>query len=177
MPSLGMAYLFWAASFFGMAGLHRFYLGKFGSGLIYFFTWGLFGFGTLYDALTLPEQVRDAQLRRRLHSGFGDGDAYSQALEALRREQLGRSDAGRRGTGQPPTIEQVILRTAQRNNGVASPATVALEGNVSTDQAKSHLERLAERGFCEIKVRKSGSIAYVFPELRSPEAEDEFEDL
>jgi len=177
VPSLGMAYLFWAASLFGIAGLHRFYLGKFGSGLVYFFTWGLFGFGTLYDALTLPEQVREAQLRRRLHSGFGEGDAYAQALEMLRREELGRPGMGRRDSGQPPTIEQVILRTAQRNNGVAAPTTVALEGNVSTDQAKTHLERLAERGFCEIRVRKSGSIAYVFPDLRDPEAEDEFEDL
>ncbi len=177
MPSLGMAYLFWAASLFGIAGLHRFYLGKFGSGLVYFFTWGLFGFGTLYDALTLPEQVREAQLRRRLYSGFGEGDAYAQALEMLRREELGRPGMGRRDSGQPPTIEQVILRTAQRNNGVAAPTTVALEGNVSTDQAKTHLERLAERGFCEIRVRKSGSIAYVFPDLRDPEAEDEFEDL
>ena len=173
MLSLRMAYLFWAASFFGMAGLHRFYLGKFGSGLVYFFTWGLFGFGTLYDALTLPEQVREAQLRQRLGYGFGSPDPEVIAYEARLREQL---RAGLSRSGDPATIEQVILRTAKRNNGVASPATVALEGNVTTDQAKSHLERLAERGFCEIRVRKTGSVAYVFPELRSSE-DGEFEEI
>ncbi len=175
MPSLGMAYLFWAASFFGMAGLHRFYLGKFGSGLVYFFTWGLFGFGTLYDALTLPEQVREAQIRQRLGYGFGGADPDAAVFEALRQERLGR--AAGRPSNQPPTIEQVILRTAKRNDGIATPATVALEGNVTTDQAKAHLERLAERGFCELRVRKSGSIVYVFPDLRGSDNDDEFEEI
>ncbi len=175
MLSLRMAYLFWAASFFGMAGLHRFYLGKFGSGLVYFFTWGLFGFGTLYDALTLPEQVREAQFRQRLGYGFSAFAPETIVDEARLREHL-RGVSGGAGH-QPATIEQVILRTAKRNNGVASPATVALEGNVTTDQAKTHLERLADRGFCEARVRKSGSIAYVFPELQSSAGNDEFEDI
>lgn len=34
---------------FGLSGLHRFYAGKGISGLIYLFTWGLFGIGTIYD--------------------------------------------------------------------------------------------------------------------------------
>ncbi len=39
--------------FFGMAGLHRFYLGRPLSGALWFFTWGLCGLGTLFDLATM----------------------------------------------------------------------------------------------------------------------------
>lgn len=48
----------WALlTFFGAFGIHRFYLGKFVTGLIYLLTGGLFFIGWLYDLWTLNEQV------------------------------------------------------------------------------------------------------------------------
>lgn len=44
-------------TFLGPLGIHRFYLGKWVTGLIYFFTVGLFGLGVLYDFWTLNEQI------------------------------------------------------------------------------------------------------------------------
>ena len=40
-------------SFFGFGGLHRFYVGKYGSGLLHFFTCGLFFIGTIIDLLSI----------------------------------------------------------------------------------------------------------------------------
>jgi len=44
-------------TFFGVLGIHRFYLGKWLSGLLYMVTAGLFAIGYLYDYWTLNGQV------------------------------------------------------------------------------------------------------------------------
>jgi TM2 domain-containing membrane protein YozV len=50
----------WALqTFLGIFGIHRFYLGKFVSGLVWLFTGGVFGLGWLYDFWTLNGQVSE----------------------------------------------------------------------------------------------------------------------
>ncbi len=46
-------------TFLGIFGVHRFYLGKWITGLIWLFTGGLFLLGVLYDYWTLNGQVDD----------------------------------------------------------------------------------------------------------------------
>ena len=50
-------------TFLGLLGLHRFYLGKIVTGILYLLSGGLFGLGILYDFWTLNEQV--SQLNHR----------------------------------------------------------------------------------------------------------------
>jgi TM2 domain-containing membrane protein YozV len=45
--------------FLGIFGLHRFYMGKFLTGLLYLLTGGLFLIGVIYDIVTLNEQVSE----------------------------------------------------------------------------------------------------------------------
>lgn len=46
-------------TFLGLFGIHRMYLGKWITGIIYFFTGGLFLIGVLYDLWTLNTQISE----------------------------------------------------------------------------------------------------------------------
>ena len=46
-------------TFLGAFGIHRFYMGKLGTGLIWMLTGGLFLVGWLYDFWTLNEQISE----------------------------------------------------------------------------------------------------------------------
>ncbi|HTU23878.1 MAG TPA: TM2 domain-containing protein [Pirellulales bacterium] len=50
-------------TFLGYLGIHRFYLGKIGTGIIYLLTGGLFFMGVLYDFWTLNGQVSECNTR------------------------------------------------------------------------------------------------------------------
>lgn len=60
---LGTSYLLCAVGFLGIAGLHRFYLGKPFTGIVWLLTGGLFTLGTIYDLITLPRQVEESNTR------------------------------------------------------------------------------------------------------------------
>lgn len=58
----------WALlTFFGFFGLHRFYMGKWITGIIWLCTGGFFTLGYLYDFWTLNEQVSE---RNRMHESL-----------------------------------------------------------------------------------------------------------
>ncbi len=52
----GIAYILLVLG--GYLGLHRFYLKKIGTGILYLFTGGLFAIGIIYDLITLSSQVQ-----------------------------------------------------------------------------------------------------------------------
>lgn len=50
-------------TFLGVFGIHRFYMGKWITGIIYLLTLGLVGLGVLYDWCTLNDQIDDIHRR------------------------------------------------------------------------------------------------------------------
>jgi TM2 domain-containing membrane protein YozV len=51
-------------TFVGVLGIHRFYLGKWGTGILYLVTLGIFGLGLIYDFLTLNSQISELNMAK-----------------------------------------------------------------------------------------------------------------
>lgn len=58
-PSPGVAYLLWLLCFVGPCGVHRFYSGRWVTGLIWLFTLGLLYVGQIVDLFLIPGQCRN----------------------------------------------------------------------------------------------------------------------
>ncbi len=156
--SLPVAYALWAISGFGMLGLHRFYLGKTGTGLLWLLTGGLGGFGAIYDLFTLPRQVHEANI-------------LAQAQERVENGNIRTVGSGFFGSFMEDTVrpvetpEKAILRLAKKNHGQVTPSEVALESDITIDEAQSCLDALTKKGVAEVRVRSNGVIVYFFPEF------------
>jgi TM2 domain-containing membrane protein YozV len=59
--ALGTAYLLWLLPWFGWFGAHRYYAGRFWSGLLYTLTGSLFLVGWLLDLFLMPTLIREAR--------------------------------------------------------------------------------------------------------------------
>lgn len=66
MRSGWAAYLTWALCFVGFCGLHRFYLGRPWTGLLWLLTFGLLGIGQIVDLVLIPGMLREDKTERRL---------------------------------------------------------------------------------------------------------------
>jgi TM2 domain-containing membrane protein YozV len=152
--NVGFAYLLWLLSCFGALGFHRFYLGKVGTGFLWIFTGGLFGIGCLYDLATLPKQVREANIQARVRAELAAGPGYASS-QAPTQTPAPKAEKP----------EKTALRVARANGGFVTPAEVSLEGDLSVDEARQLLEKLAAAGHAEMRVRSSGVVVYFFPEF------------
>jgi len=160
--STAVAYVLWLFGGCGALGLHRFYLRKFGTGFIWMFSGGLGFLGAVYDFFTLPRQVEEANIRAGVR----------EALDMRARERLADlrfdrrpSSSGSGGFERRETMEKIILRTAKKNGGFVTPGEVAIESEYTTEQCRDALEKLAAKGFAEMRVRRSGVIVFCFPEF------------
>ena len=66
MKSSAISYLLWILGLGGMLGFHRFYLGRWVTGLLWLLTGGLFLVGSLIDLLIIPGMVRVENLSQQL---------------------------------------------------------------------------------------------------------------
>jgi predicted transcriptional regulator len=162
MYSVGIAYLLWFLSFFGAIGLHRFYLGKIGTGILWMCTGGLAGIGTIFDLFTLPRQVEEANIRRALNDSLKK-NRRSSGKANWRYVDDGevRVVKGR----EKESLERIILKLAKEKKGILTASDVALAAEISVDDAKKTLDALVSKGIAELRVRKTGTLVYVIPDI------------
>ncbi|KKZ11047.1 MAG: hypothetical protein TE42_08845 [Candidatus Synechococcus spongiarum SP3] len=135
MRSVGMAYLLWVPSMFGVAGLHRFYTRHWWTGLLWLLTGGLCGVGSVVDLFLIPEQVR-----------------------------LSNRSAGMAGNQLPMALGQGILALARRRGMRGFTLNDAvLELGYSPEVIRPELERLMKEDCLYVTNDTEGRIIYREP--------------
>ena len=175
MKSSGMAYLLWCACLFGGCGIHRLYLGKYVSGALYFFTFGLFGIGQLIDLFRIPDMVARINLEQQIQPGApvniyiqqengSPARKVESAYEPTTRAKA-RQPAAAGQTIQNPqkALETTVLQLARTFQGRLTAVELSTNSVLSLEQAEKELENFVRKGYAEMIVTKSGSMVYEFP--------------
>ncbi len=144
MKSLGLSYFLCVLQFFtGISGIHRFYLGKPLSGVLYLLTWGFFGIATIIDLIRMPEIVDTTNFKYLTRN---------KKLMLVEKSHFERFSSP----------ERQILKIAKKHGDIITVQMVSLESNLSLNQAKHELEKLKTSGFCTKDVDEAGAEIYTF---------------
>ncbi len=171
MKSSGTAYLLWCAGLFGGCGLHRFYLGKYGTGILYFFTFGLLGIGQLIDVFRIPGMVEHENLKRQLRHGptvniniQGQTEQPFTVEAGYQTVQDSRSlQQAQPEVDSEKALETTILKLARQFKGRLTPLELAAHSSLSLEEADQALEDIVRRGYADMTVTDAGNIVYEFP--------------
>ncbi len=155
MKEKGIAYIMWAGMFMGVCGLQRLYTGKIGTGLLYMFTFGLFGIGQIIDLFLIPGMVEDAN-NRLVMAGVDPRLLGAGGLVMLP------------GKRQPRTTEEfqvALVQAAQKHGGRLTAAEGVSETGRGFVEVKRQLDQMAVAGFIEMDSNDDGEEFYRFPGL------------
>jgi len=133
-----------------LAGLHRFYLGKPATGVLYLFTWGIFGIGSIIDLIRMPTLVNESNLHFLFsHRLSFDPSLYHQRVSSP---------------------ERAVLKCAQENNGLVTIPMVALSSDLSMAEAKAELDKLFREQYCNKDVDQDGNEIYEFSAFKKDQS-------
>lgn len=163
MKSSGISFLLWCAWIFGFGGIHRIYLGKYVSGILYLLTWGGFGIGQIVDLFLIPGMVERENMKWQLQHGATVNISLEGAVP--RGNASGRQVLPKKA---PPALdakklqETQILQLARRFRGRLTPVELASNTDLSLEEADKALEDFVRKGYAEMEVTDAGSIVYEF---------------
>jgi len=159
--SKGIAYLLWMGWLFGFAGLHRFYLGKPGSGLLYLLTFGLLGVGQIVDLVRLPRMVAKENTRHAALQAL----AEKRALQALQHRAL-LPPASRAAAEPQEGFRKSLLAAAAKHGGRLSVTQGVMATGTSFEEVERELDDMLQSGYVGIdNDEQSGIVVYIFGQL------------
>ncbi len=154
MKDTKTAYVYCALGLIGIGGLQRLYLGKTGTGLLYLFTFGLFGVGQLVDAFQIPDMVEEYN---------------EQKLEARERARLRRGDFRALPSHRIPRnseeFQVALVQAAGRCGGRLTTAEAVTHTGRGYGEVKRQLDQMAVEGYIELDSDDEGNEYYHFPGL------------
>jgi len=160
----GIGYGLWCLWLFGLAGVHRIYMGKYGSGILYLLTWGLFGIGQFVDLFRMKGLIKDANVREGYlpHPRLAHRPHQSQAMPVASNPP-GSLPPGR------VNVQQTLLRAAQSNGGALTVTQGVVTTGLTFEQVEEVLREMVAKGYVDVdNAPNSGVVVYRFPELAGP---------
>ncbi len=150
--NIGMAYLLWCSSFLGVCGLHRFYSGKYATGIIWLCTAGLLGVGQFFDLFFIPGMVEEKNLKM-LNKRLDYGDIFNylpqEQIEIILEKNPPKSDT------------QIILELGKKHPEGISIADCIIATNKTVPEMKELLKSLYKEGLVEIDNHpETGAVIY-----------------
>lgn len=151
-----ISYLLWLVGWAGIPGMHRLYNGKIGTGLLWLFTFGLFGIGQLIDLFLVPNMAEEQRLKLLARSGLSSAGAYPSA--PINAQVVA-----------PLTSEQMmvkVLKAAQKHGGQLSVTQAVMETGLGFSTVEDVLREMLRLGYVSIDNHPTtGIIIYRFHEL------------
>lgn len=150
MRNTKVAYILWCTGFVGLAGAHRFYSGKYLSGLVWLFTLGFLGIGQLIDLVLIPGMIEEKNLQDKwFHSRHNNDIAITPELVINTANEI-------RPTFREPTAKvelsdiQTIFQLAKDNHGKVSLVDCVIATGKPASELRKALEYLCLEGFLAV---------------------------
>lgn len=163
----GMGYALWCLFFVGLAGVHRLYLGKYGTGVLWLLTAGLFGIGQFVDLFRMKTLVTEANVRE----GHLPHPRYAPYLpdSASESRAVGRGSSSGDADGGPPsreTIMQRLLAEAESRGGTLTVTQGVAATGLSFSRVEEILHDMVASGYVDVdNAPDTGVVVYRFTEL------------
>jgi hypothetical protein len=151
-----IGYALWCLFLVGLGGVHRIYLGKYGTGILWLLTWGLFGIGQFIDLFRMRGLVKDSNIREGYlpHPRLAQRVATPPPPPALPPRQ---------------TVQQSLLKAAQQNGGALTVTQGVVATGMTFEQVEESLREMVAKGYVDVdNAPDSGVVVYRFPELAGP---------
>lgn len=178
MKTKGTSYLLWLTCLVGLAGTHRLYNGKIVTGLLWLFTWGVFGLGQFVDLFLIPDMVDERNARLHAKLGYlagGVPQPQTNIQLVIGRDSIAPLpaepvvDVDVPVTSEPVTSEQLmikLLRSAQLRGGRLSVTQGVLDTESSFEEVETTLKAMVQSGYVSVSNDpNTGIIVYDFVEL------------
>ena len=155
--STTLGYGLWCAGLLGACGIHRLYMGKVGTGVLWLLTVGLLGIGQLIDLFRMKSLVRDANIR--------DGRIPHPRQLAATPPRIGTGEPNPR-PAPPLNLRQQLLQAAMGNGGELTVSQGVLATGRTFEEIEKVLNTMADKGYVDVdNAPGTGVIVYRFPEL------------
>lgn len=167
MYKTSVGYALWCLFFVGLGGVHRIYLGKYGTGILWLLTAGLFGIGQFIDLFRMSQLVRDSNVRdgylphpRYAHMlpdpSAGPAIGNGKKVPADREASEGGRDA----------VMRELLAAAEEHGGAISVTQGVAATGLSFGEVEEVLTDMLASGYVDVDNHpETGVVVYRFTEL------------